>query len=308
MINPKVSIIIPVYNGSNYIKESINCAISQTYKNLEVIVVNDGSTDNGKTDEICRSFGDRIRYFVKENGKCSSALNYGISKMTGEYFSWLSHDDLYKLNKIEKQVAAINNYNIDTEKTIICCGGVFIDSNGNLLKKKQKTTAGFFNSEQEFNNLLFKKMLFGTSPLINKKILDLVGKFNENLIYINDSDYWIRATLAGINFYFLDDKLIKNRIHKGQQTNILFGIYKKEKNDALINYIDILNLKHDYYKIKEIMFFSIKNGFNEPKVYAKKILKDNGVKYNKLTLITLFIKGKIIQGLKKMNRILRYRK
>ncbi len=90
---PKVSIIIPVYNGEKYVSLAIESALRQTYSNLEIIVVNDGSTD--KTDKICRSYGNKIRYIKKENGGVSTALNVGIDNMTGEYFSWLSHDDLY---------------------------------------------------------------------------------------------------------------------------------------------------------------------------------------------------------------------
>ena len=98
---PKVSIIIPVYNGSNFLTEAINCAIAQTYKNIEIIVVNDGSKDNGATEEIALSYGDKIRYFYKENGGVSTALNFAFTKMTGEWFSWLSHDDVYEPNKIK---------------------------------------------------------------------------------------------------------------------------------------------------------------------------------------------------------------
>ena len=92
--DPKVSIIIPVYNGANYVSEAIDSALAQTYKNIEIIVVNDGSSDDGATEKIAKSYGDRIRYFAKENGGVSSALNFGIRQMTGEWFSWLSHDDL----------------------------------------------------------------------------------------------------------------------------------------------------------------------------------------------------------------------
>ena len=69
---PNVSIVIPVYNGSNYVREAIDSALSQTYKNIEIIVVNDGSTDD--TDEICKSYGNKIRYFKKENGGVSTEI------------------------------------------------------------------------------------------------------------------------------------------------------------------------------------------------------------------------------------------
>ena len=76
----KVSIIIPVYNGSNYVKEAIDSALAQTYKNKEIIVVNDGSTDEGATRDIVKSYGDKVTYYEKENGGVSTALNLGIEK------------------------------------------------------------------------------------------------------------------------------------------------------------------------------------------------------------------------------------
>ena len=105
--NPKVSIIIPVYNGSDYLKEAIESALAQTYKNTEIIVINDGSKDNGATENIALSFGKKICYFRKSNGGVASALNFGIRKMTGDYFSWLSHDDIYLPKKLQKQVNLI---------------------------------------------------------------------------------------------------------------------------------------------------------------------------------------------------------
>ena len=125
--NPKVSIVIPVYNGSNYLREAIDSALAQTYKNIEVIVINDGSNDNGKTDKICKSYGKRIRYFKKENGGVSSALNMGIEKMEGEYFSWLSHDDVYLPRKIETQIKFLASNQLQSEKVILFANYELID-------------------------------------------------------------------------------------------------------------------------------------------------------------------------------------
>ena len=108
--NSKVTIVIPVYNGSNYLAEAIDSALAQTYKNIEILVINDGSNDNGATEKIAKSYGNKIRYFKKENGGVATALNLGIEKMSGEYFSWLSHDDLYYPEKIEKQIKFISNF------------------------------------------------------------------------------------------------------------------------------------------------------------------------------------------------------
>ena len=125
--NPKVSIIIPVYNGSNYLKEAIDSALNQTYDNIEVLVINDGSNDNGETEKIALSYGDNIRYFKKENGGVATALNLGLEKMTGEYFSWLSHDDVYYPEKIEKQIQFLSQ--LKNKDVILYSNYSFINEN-----------------------------------------------------------------------------------------------------------------------------------------------------------------------------------
>ena len=130
MENPKVSIIIPVYNGSNFMKCAIDCALAQTYENTEIIVVNDGSNDDGKTEAIALSYGEQIRYFSKPNGGVSSALNCGIANMTGDYFAWLSHDDAYSATRIEDAVKLLKSHNLLKRKYIGFTGGYVADVNG----------------------------------------------------------------------------------------------------------------------------------------------------------------------------------
>jgi glycosyltransferase involved in cell wall biosynthesis len=102
--DPFVTIVIPVYNGANFLKEAIDAALAQTYSNIEILVINDGSTDEGLSKNIAESYGDKIRYIEKENGGVSTALNLGIAQMKGEYFSWLSHDDFYEPEHIRTQI------------------------------------------------------------------------------------------------------------------------------------------------------------------------------------------------------------
>lgn len=210
-MNKKVSIIIPVYNGEKYIKKAIESAINQTYKNIEIIVVNDGSTD--ETEKICKSFNKKIKYFKKENGGVSSALNLAISKMNGDYFSWLSHDDLYYPNKIANQMdyiekTKLKNVVIYCDYELInendeCISKVFFDHNVTLYKPEYSLLRGFIN---------------GISLLIPKKAFDEIGKFDEKRRCSQDYDLW-RKIIKKYSFIHLPDVLTKTRIHSNQDTN-----------------------------------------------------------------------------------------
>lgn len=102
-----VSIVIPVYNGASYLAQAIDSALAQTWPHVEIIVVDDGSDDDGETARIAAGYGDRIRYHYKANGGVATAINTGIQLMRGHYFSWLSHDDLFMPDKIECQIQAL---------------------------------------------------------------------------------------------------------------------------------------------------------------------------------------------------------
>lgn len=222
--HPKVSIVIPVYNGSNYLREAIDSALAQTYGNFEVIVVNDGSTDDGKTDRICISYGNNIRYFKKENGGVASALNLGIKEMRGEYFSWLSHDDLYYPNKLEKQIDFLST---QKNKDVILYANVsFIDLNGDM---KSKTNREEIHDIKHLNSKLYpaiKGLMNGCVLLIPKKVFTICGKFDESLKTANDYDMWFRISRE-FDLRFQSDVLIKYRIHKGQGTRTMDSYYKE---------------------------------------------------------------------------------
>jgi len=237
--NPKVSILIPVYNGSDYVRQAIDSTLAQTYKNIEIIVVNDGSTDGGKTDKICKSYGEKIRYFLKENGGVASALNYGISKMEGEYLSWLSHDDIYYPDKVEKQIRFLKS--LKNKDTVLYSNVEYIDENGITFAKT--------DYEKRFpikklNTRLFpalKGFMNGCAIMIPKVCFDKVGLFNENLKTTNDYDMWFRIC-RGCEVMFIPETLIKYRIHKNQgtQTN---PFYIKESEELWSSIIRSLTLE-----------------------------------------------------------------
>ncbi len=217
MYNPKVSIVIPVYNGANYLGEAIDSALNQTYKNIEVLVINDGSKDN--TDEIAKSYGDRIRYFSKQNGGVSSALNLGIKEMKGEYFSWLSHDDKYEPQKIENQIELLSKYN--DEKLIAICATKYIDKNSCDLQHYKKTTYEFdrvYNWDEVLIQLFEKVCFNGCALLIPKKAFLDAGDFNEDLRYSQDFLMWIKIFLKEYKVVFGDFIGVCSRVHEKQQT------------------------------------------------------------------------------------------
>src|SRR5919107_5564738 len=102
---PKVTIAIPVYNGSNYLAEAVESALAQDYGNTEIIVVNDGSDDGGATESIAHRYLSRIKYIAQENRGVGGAMNTALRAMTGDVFTWLSHDDVYLPHKTSAQAA-----------------------------------------------------------------------------------------------------------------------------------------------------------------------------------------------------------
>lgn len=219
---PKVSIIIPVYNGSNYLSEAINSSLAQDYPNIEIIVVNDGSDDNGLTKGIALNYGDNIRYFEKINGGVASALNFGIQIMNGEYFSWLSHDDLYTPDKVSKQIDYLLNNDLNPKSTILFSNYHLIDFESNIFYTSNLKPG---KSSQFRSWLTAFSYLNGCTLLIPKTLFIKAGGFNENLMHTQDYDLWFRMSFH-CDFIFLNNTLVYSRQHPDQDS-------KSKEHDAL---------------------------------------------------------------------------
>jgi glycosyltransferase involved in cell wall biosynthesis len=209
---PLVSIIIPVFNGSNYLGEAIDSALSQTYSNIEVIVVNDGSEDNNLTKNLALSYGKKIRYIEKSNGGVSSALNEGIKHMNGKYFTWLSHDDVYLPEKIEQQISFV----INNKLKVVYCNYIFINDLGHNINIKPLVKE-FIEYDLAFQ-LLIGYPINGCTVMIEKSVFEKVGIFNIDLKHTQDYDFWVRI-LKFYHFNFLDIVVMKSRIHPLQDSN-----------------------------------------------------------------------------------------
>ncbi|MGN0486970.1 MAG: glycosyltransferase family 2 protein [Acutalibacteraceae bacterium] len=238
---PLVSIVIPVYNGSNYLAEAIDSALAQTYQNIEILVVDDGSTDGGKTEEIARSYGEKIRYIKKENGGSSSALNEGIRNMRGDWFSWLSHDDLYYPDKVSCQIEALCALNLpdgEQYRHIFFSACDFIDAKGDYIKKAKSQdgerllreieahpAGAYFIAQPTVYNF------YGCGWLIHRKAFEEVGAFDEKLRLINDMDMLYRLYSGGFTVHYEPKALIMGRLHSGQISRSIGFSYHNAEQD-----------------------------------------------------------------------------
>ena len=242
---PRISIVIPAYNASNYLAEAIDSALAQTYPNVEIIVVNDGSRDDGATERVAMSYGDKIRYFYKENGGSSSAINLGIANMTGEWFSWLSHDDLYVPEKLEKQVACINHLGIDSQilpKRVFFSASDLIDGSGNTIRKTSREQAQA--SAEKIQKLPHNGYLIaeptvytfhGCSCLVHRDAFADIGCFDEKLRLLNDVDFWYRLYAAGYTVHYIPESLVKGRVHGAQVSKSIGYSYHNPEQDMFWN-------------------------------------------------------------------------
>ncbi|HWT73637.1 MAG TPA: glycosyltransferase [Mobilitalea sp.] len=230
MNKPMVSIIIPVYNGSNYLREAIDSALNQDYDNYEIIVVNDGSIDQGKTEEIALSYEDKIRYYWKENGGVATALNYGISKMKGEYFSWLSHDDIYYPDKLSAQIKAL--YDSGDLTALVYSDYDLWDMNRDITCNTAFQT--YYSMEQLTNSVfpVLQWLTLSCTPLVHKSCFDRVGLFDEGLITAQDYDMWFRLFRYGKSV-FVYKPLLKSRMHAESGTNTI-ECFKEELGKVVI--------------------------------------------------------------------------
>ena len=126
-----VSIIIPVYNAQDYLEECLDSALNQTYDKIEIITVNDGSKDNSL--DILKKYSNKIKIISKKNGGTASALNLGIKNMSGEWFKWLSADDVLYSNAVKELVDVAKV--LPNKKYILYSNYDIIDAHGKIIDK-----------------------------------------------------------------------------------------------------------------------------------------------------------------------------
>ncbi len=202
----KVSIVIPAYNAMRYLPETLDNLLKQTYQDFEVIIVNDGSTDNIK-DWLTTISDNRVQLISQENKGNSAARNKGISHAKGEYVAFLDADDLWEPSKLEKQVQVLDNY---PQVGLVYTGVANIDPNG-------IPTGRILQTELEGNiwKELSKKNFIESSSvaMVRQECFEKVGNFDCNLgSFVEDWDLWLRIAVE-YPFKVIKEPLVYYRQH-----------------------------------------------------------------------------------------------
>ena len=179
----KVSIVIPAYNAEPCLLETLESALSQTYPAHEILVIDDGSKD--RTEEIARSFGDRVRYIKQQNQGIAGARNTGIREATGDWIAFLDHDDLFLPEKIEREVAELEK---NPELVVVYSAFTYFYSDGTT--KLQPA----FPARQLWPTLRYKTPILPSTSIIRRSALEEIGYFNPSprVRMIDDWDLWFR--------------------------------------------------------------------------------------------------------------------
>jgi glycosyltransferase involved in cell wall biosynthesis len=208
---PKVGVIIPVYNGEKFIKEAINSVLNQTYKNLEIICVDDGSTDNTRA-LITENFASVLYLYQKNKGE-AGARNLGLKSCTCEFIAFLDADDIWFPEKIERQLSIMRS---DGKVGMVYTNGIYTDKNGidgGILIPRT------FKENNDPAELLMRNYIKSpSSVMVKRSVLEDVGFFDGNLTSGADHDLWLKI-IEKFKIRFGDEPLFKYRVHENQLSN-----------------------------------------------------------------------------------------
>lgn len=256
IIIPVVSVIMPAFNASKYIQESICSVIAQTYSNWELIIVDDGSTDNTANIILKNCTLDtRIKYFYQENGKQGKARNLGISHSKGKYIAFLDADDIWCPEKLEIQLEEIVAQNVD-----LVFSDSYIFDNENIFDrtKRMHTANHIFKGEDGLKLFLTGNKIPILTVLTKKEKIALVANFSEILTIQNAEDYhlWLKMLLNDFVFYGSEKILTFYREHDESATSL-----DKFAGKQLPNVF--ANLIQNYPKKKTLFYGAMKKVFKK---------------------------------------------
>jgi glycosyltransferase involved in cell wall biosynthesis len=263
---PIISIIVPTYNRSHLIEKTLMSLLNQSDSRYEIIVVDDGSTDN--TEDIIKPYlSDNVSYFKKENAERAAARNYGTQKAQGLYVNWFDSDDLALENHVATAIAMIEKYN---NPEVFAVGYSIENPSGELIQK-------FVYSKEIMNSEVHKGNFFACNPVFVRRDIALENPFNEDrgLSASEDYELWMRLA-SKFPFYATNTKSLK-MIHHEERSVLMSDpqklISRFEKfiqyttsNDSICNF---LGNNFSHFVMKNYLILAVDlaaNGYNKEAV------------------------------------------
>ena len=237
--SPKVSVIVPTYNRANRLEGTLRSIVSQTYQDFELIVVDDGSTDN--TSKVIESFPSAQYLPMKKNSGVSKARNIGLACAKGKFICFLDSDDLWKEKKLEIQIHWMES-NTDNQ---VCYTDEIWVRNGvrvNQMNKHRKYTGDIFR------HCLALCIVSPSSVMIRAKLFSEIGNFDESLPACEDYDLWLRIAVK-YAFHFIEEPLIIKQGGHGDQLSRKYWGMDRFRVAALKKLLDQNSLDQEKLKL-----------------------------------------------------------
>jgi len=246
MTSDLVSVVIPVYNSEKFLEECLDSILTQTYQNIEIIAVDDGSTDS--SPDILERYSDKINIISQKNQGLASALNLGISKMKGDWFKWFSPDDVMHSNTIETLIDEAKNH---SDNIILYSNWNIIDDAGNTLREFYESN---YNELSEFDFNV--RLLDGQQINVNTTLIPAIFLKKYSIRELDepvaiDYDFFLRsALLHDVKFHLISQPLVNYRIHSAQLShkNIskTLNYISEIKDEILMKLDEPLRIKYNH--------------------------------------------------------------
>ena len=210
------SVILPCYNGSRWISRAIESVLAQTYEHFELVIVDDGSTDNSKEMVASHLSDERVRYVYQRNRGFSAAVNRGIKESSGSLIGFIGQDDMWMPNKLELQVKYLSQHK---DVYLVHSNYCSIDSEGRIVSLRDVKIPNASRKKAVIEQLFLNNFIGFETVLVKRKCFDKVGFFDERMVGFSDHDMWLRIA-GSFNIGYLDLPLVKKREHEFQLSKV----------------------------------------------------------------------------------------
>ncbi len=238
-INVMISIIIPAYNSAKYLPETIDSILAQGMRDYEIIIIDDGSTDN--TREVIDKFNAKIKYIYQKQKGAAAARNRGIRNSRGDYIAFLDADDIWLPQKIRLQMQYFNN---NPEISIIYTDAQVFDERGLIWHSANRHMRMY--SGKIYYKLFLENFIHTSSVILKRACLERVGLFDESLGPCEDYEFWLRLA-RDYEFAFINKPLVKYRLSSNSFSRGKAG-FERMFNLAIKISEDIISEDHNLFE------------------------------------------------------------